>query len=523
MARRARMIRAASPYKTTVSVSYGAGMDAFTVGGGDDALDYTAAGTGRRAATWRSSAAGPNASLTYSHATLVNRSRDAVRKNPYADHAASVIETNAVGTGIKPQFRTPDDGLNKELAALWLDWTDEADADARLDWYGLQALGVRSMFEAGEVFGRFRVRRPGEMNTVPLQVQLLESEFCPLNENRSVPGRDIRNGIEFDVLGRRTAYWMYRQHPNDWAVVGGFSDGTTHPVPASEVMHVYEVRRPGAIRGEPWLTRALVKLRDLDGFDDATLVRAKVSQLVAGFITSPSPDETGWEGDDDTAHPDAEGNADVTWEPGTMAKLGPGEEVSFSTPAEVGSTYDPFMRQQLRAVAVATRVLYEQLTGDYSQVNDRTFRASVNEFRRSIEALQHNVLVFQLCRPVIERWLDLAVTSGLIRVPSIFRPRDLYRVAWLAPRWPYIHPVQDVQADEAEVRAGFASRSQKVSERGYDAEELDRQNAEDNARADDLGVAYTSDGRRPKSGGGAATTPANDDGGDAAEQQGQAR
>ena len=475
------------------SIKPGARLDAFTVGNGGGVLDYDAAGQGRRAMTWRSTAAGPNASLMYAHATLVNRSRDAVRKNPLADRAAGVIEANAVGTGIKPQFRTADAGLNKDLAALWLAWTDEADADARLDWYGLQSLAVRSMFEAGEVFARFRIRRPGDLDTVPMQVQLLESEFCPLDENRSVPGREIRNGIEFDPVGRRRAYWMYRQHPYDWAVVGGFHDAVTHPVPASEILHVYEVRRPGAIRGEPWLTRALIKLRDLDGFDDATLVRAKVSKLIAGFITSPDP-ETGFEGEGDL-DVDADGNADLIWEPGTIAKLAPGEEIAFSTPQEVSAAYEPFMRQQQRAVAVATRTLYEQLTGDYSQVNDRTFRASVNEFRRGIEALQFNVLVFQLCRPVVRRWIDLAVLSGAITLPRGMELQDLYQVEWLPPRWPYIHPVQDVQADEAEVRAGFSSRAKKVSERGYDVEEIDQENADDNARADALGVAYTSDGR----------------------------
>jgi len=481
------------------AIKPGARMEALTVSGAGVALDYEAAGQGRRATTWRSTAAGPNASLTYAHATLVNRSRDAVRKNPYADRAASVIEANAVGTGIKPQFRTADPGLNKELAALWLAWTDEADADGRLDWYGLESLATRSMFEAGEVFCRFRIRRPGDMETVPLQIQLLESEHCPLSESRSMPGRDIRNGIEFDPLGRRTAYWMYRQHPND-----GSGDGITYPVPASEVMHVYEVRRPGAIRGEPWLTRALIKLRDLDGFDDATLVRAKVSKLIAGFITSPDP-ETGFEGEGDL-DVDADGNADLIWEPGTIAKLAPGEEIAFSTPQEVSATYEPFMRQQQRAIAVATRTLYEQLTGDYSQVNDRTFRASVNEFRRGVEALQFNVLVFQLCRPVVRRWIDLAVLTGTITPPTTMDARDLYQVEWLPPRWPYIHPVQDVQADEAEVRAGFSSRAKKVSERGYDVEEIDQENAEDNARADALGVTYTSDARAPAPSGSAPAT-----------------
>lgn len=455
------------------------------------ATDYEAAGTGRRATTWRTTAAGPNASLSYALPTLINRSRDAVRKNPYADRAVSVVETNVVGTGIKPQFATPDAALNAELERLWLAWTDECDADGRLDFYGLQALAVRAMVEAGEVFGRFRLRQRSDMETVPLQVQLLESEFCPTSETRLVPGREIRNGIEFDMVGRRTAYWMYRQHPNDARSI--LVDGETHPVPASEIMHVYELRRPGATRGEPWLTRALIKLRDLDGFDDATLVRAKVAKLIAGFITSPEPGEDGFGGEGVT--PDEDGNADVVWEPGTVAKLGPGEEIKFSEPDEVSGAYEAFMAQQLRGVAVATRTLYEQLTGDYSKINDRTWRAAVNEFRRSMEALQHNIVVYQLCRPVVRRWLDTALLAGLITLPAAMERPDIYHVKWLPQRWAYIHPQQDIAADKDEVRAGFVSRSQKVAERGYDAAAIDAEQASDNTRADGLGLRYDSDGR----------------------------
>jgi len=488
-------------------------VDAFTGTLGDSSLDYEAAGTGRRARSWRASSAGPNAALTYAQPNLVRRARDAVRKNALADRAANVIEINVVGTGITPQFRTPDAGLNRDLAELWLDWTDEADADGRLDFYGLQALATRAMFEAGEVFTRVRVRAPGDMGTVPLQVQLLESEFCPINEFRQaqVPGRTVRNGIEFDPIGRRTAYLMYRQHPYDWSAVGGTADLIPVFVPASEVLHIYELRRPGAVRGEPWLTRALIKLRDLDGMDDAQLMRAKVSNLLAGFITNPEPGETGFEGGPADAA-DAEGNLDIEWQPGTFAKLGPGDDIKFSNPPDVGPNYEVFMRQQLRLIAAAGRQLYEQLSGDYSTINDRTWRANVNEFRRGIEALQHNILVFQMCRPVVRRWLDLGVLSDAIKPPAGMDARALYRVDWLPQRWAYIHPVQDVQADRDEVRAGFASRSQKVAQRGYDPAEIDRETAADNERADSVGVAYDSDGRRPRSGGAVQTADAEERG-----------
>jgi lambda family phage portal protein len=461
---------------------------------GGESQPYEAAGSGRRATTWRSPGVGPNAALSYSQGNLVNRSRDAVRKNPLADQAVSVWEANVIGTGIKPQWKTSDPGVNRELGELFEDWTDEADADDRLDFYGCQGLAVRAMVEAGEVFTRLRTRRPEDMASVPLQVQLLESEFCPLDEFRlpSRSGNTVMQGIEIDQLGRRAGYWMYRQHPNDWLARNGAFDALPHFVPAGEIAHICQVRRPGQLRGEPWLSRALIKLRDLDKYDDAELMRKQVAALIAGFITRDKDDENfAGEGE-----PDSNGMADVSWEPGTMQMLRPGQDVTFSTPTEVGGTYEVFLREQKRTLAVAAGIMYEQLTGDYSKVNDRTYRASVNEFHRRAEAVQHTLVVRQFCRPIILRWIDITMLARSIRLPRGMELRELRRVDWIPQGWSYINPVQEVQAEIAAIRGGITSRSSAVSKRGGSAEEVDRQTAEDNARADELGLVHDSDPRK---------------------------
>jgi lambda family phage portal protein len=509
-------------YRNKATGEYVAPLPGVTATTGES-LPYDAAGTGRRAATWRAAGLGPNAALSYSQSTMVNRSRDAVRKNPLADQAIAVWESNAVGTGIKPQWKTSDAGLNRELGEMFQDWTDEADADGRLDFYGLQALAVRAEKEGGEVFCRLRTRFPEDMETVPLQLQLLESEFCPVDDAR-LPSRaahTVIQGIEIDALGKRFGYWMYRQHPNDWMAHGGFVDALPHFVPAEQIAHVAQVRRPGQLRGEPLLSRSLIKLRDLDKYDDAELVRKQVAAMIAGFITHKGDDDPdAAAGDIVGAQRTADaGIGEVTWEPGTLSKLALGEDIKFSEPTEVGGSYEVFLREQKRTLAVAAGVMYEQLTGDYSKVNDRTFRASVNEFRRRAEAYQHHLVVFQLCRPVVRRWLDLALLADRLRLPRGMELRELRRVDWIPQGWAYIHPVQEVQAETLSIRAGLQSRSQAVSKRGESAEEIDRQNAADNARADELGVVYDSDGRKAAKGGGSGATGAEPGAGADSEQR----
>ncbi len=458
---------------------------------------YDAAGTGRRLGAWGAVGGGPTSTVASNLETLRARSRDAVRNQAWADAAVDVITTNVIGTGIKPQFATPDSGLNKELAELWLAWTDEADADQALDFYGLQALAVRSMVEGGESFTRRRLRRAADALTVPLQLQVLESEHCPATKTEAYGNAVIRSGVEISPIGGKTAYWLTPFHPSDAS--GFVLDNQARRIPASEIAHLLQLRRPGQLRGEPWLTRALIKLHELDQYDDAELVRKKLAAMLVGFRRKPLPagmtaDELQelWGEDAEVA----DGVGVVTLEAGTIQDLDVGEDVTFNNPADVGNSYDPFIRSQFRGLAAAAGILYEQLTGDYSQINDRTYRASVNEFRRRAAMWQHHIVAFQLCRRVHRWWMEAAVLSGAIRLPAGMTTAEALRVKWVPQAWPYIHPVQDVDASVKEIRSGLTSRSAKVSERGEDAERIDAEQQADNARADELGVSYDSDGRR---------------------------
>ncbi|MDD3182661.1 MAG: phage portal protein [Alphaproteobacteria bacterium] len=244
----------------------------------------------RRLVAWKATQENINGLLSSGGDLLRARARQIVRANPYASNACETFVANAVGAGVKPSSLVEDQALKDKIQKTWLAWTDEADADGLTDLYGLQALAVRAMFEAGECFIRFRPRRPEDGLTVPLQIQLLEAEMLPLTKTEiGVPGNPIRCGIEFDAIGRRVAYHFYRNHPGDSTIVQ--NQGKIVRVPASEVLHIYRPQRPGQIRGVPWISPALVKLYLLDQYDDAELDRKKVAALFAGFITKASPED----------------------------------------------------------------------------------------------------------------------------------------------------------------------------------------------------------------------------------------
>ncbi len=476
---------------------------------------HEAAGRGRRSLAWMPGNPGAVAALLATNTELRSKSRDLVRRNAWAQAGIEAFVANAVGTGIKPQSLSTDERFKTEVQALWRDWTEEADAAGQTDFYGLQALACRAMLEGGECLIRLRPRRPEDGLVVPLQLQLLEPEHLPINLNTDLepvagtsgPGNVVRSGIEFDALGRRVAYHLYRSHPDDGrlAPMSGQGGLETVRIDAREIIHLYRVLRPGQIRGEPWLSRALVKLNELDQYDDAELVRKKTAAMFAGFITRQNPeDNLMGEGT-----PDSSGVSLAGLEPGTMQILEPGEDIKFSDPADVGGSYAEFLRTQFRGVAAAIGITYEQLTGDLTGVNYSSIRAGLLEFRRRCEVIQHSVLVHQMCRPVWAAWMKQAVLAGAIEAPGFARGgaarrRQYLQVKWIPQGWQWVDPEKEFKAMLTAIRAGVMSRSEAVSANGYDAEDVDREIAADNARADALGLIFDSDPRRTSKDGGSA-------------------
>jgi capsid protein len=106
------------------------------------------------------------------------------------------------------------------------------------------------------------------------------------------------------------------------------------------------------------------------------------------------------------------------------------------------------------------------------------------------------VLVYQLCRAVWVHWMDMAVLSGALDLPGYDSQRRHYQAcAWLPTKWDWIDPMKDASAEILQIEAGLKSRTQAISERGYDAEQVDREIAAERKREKALGLDF----RRPGS------------------------
>lgn len=448
---------------------------------------YDAGGRGRRMRGWAPPSSGPNKAITGLQ-NIRNRARDTERNDWSGESATQKWTTNLIGTGIVPRFKRVK---SKERRAALTDaynrWVKVADADGVLNFYGMQTLAVRTWLSGGECFVRKRVRRLESGLVVPLQIQLLEAEFVPLFDADTWPGMSIgntiRSGIERDRRGQRVAYWMHREHPGDGKMLLTTSTNLLR-IPASEVLHIFEPKRPGQLRGVSAMAPLLARLRSIADFDDAVLERQKLANLFVGFITKGVGNG---EADVDplTGLPyETSGNDTIAGlAPGLFQTLEYGEDVKFSNPPEAGVTFSDYVRTQQLGTAAGAGLPYEVFSGDIREISDRTLRVLINEFRRFAEQRQWQIVIPQLCEKVIAWWAEISLLAGLADEQEA---DDVAQAEWSPHGWAHIHPVQDPQGKKLEVEAGFRSRSSVIGAMGEDPDTVDEERAADVQREKDL-------------------------------------
>lgn len=452
--------------------------------------DPTFAATGRgRMRGWVATSSGANTAIVYSLAELRRKSRDLTRNFTYMNGAYETISANIVGPGINVLPRHDDCELCAKLQELWDEWQNNCDISGNNNLTGLLSLAVRERWEAGEVFLRFI---PDDDGVVPLKLMLLESEQCKLEENHTNnDGSKTVGGVTIDAKGRVVSYTFYKEHPGESLTTADYLQ--TMEIPAGEVCHYFKQLWVGQVRGIPEAFASLLKSREMLEYDEAELNRKKLAAMMAAFVVTPNPDGVlNSDPEDEDADP-GEAVAEIT--SGTITTLAPGEDIKFNPPAESGSSYEPFIQQNLRAIANSVQLTYEEFSNDMSKANFSSIRAGLNITQRK-HRQEQNRLIHQLLRRIWQEFVKYAVISGALEVDLRQyneNPEHFHRARFQAPGWPYVNPQQEVAAQKEKVLCGFASRSQIVSENGGDAAEVDAQIALDNARAEELRLKFSTD------------------------------
>ena len=432
---------------------------------------YAGAIVSRLTSDWMSTQASADAEIRTSIKKLRDRSREMVRNNPYAKQAKRTTQVNVVGSGIKLQSqvqqvrgRKPSEAINRLIEEKWHLWTraQYCDVAGRHTFHMMEWLATGALPESGEALFRI-IRRPFGGSRVPLALEMIESDV--LDEEYQGPTltklNEWRMGIEINEWGRPVRYAFLTRHPGDYWFQNAPQKGDKHVfLPAADVIHLFLPERPQQNRGVPWFHSVMADAHQLQGYEEAAVIRARAGASVMGFVTSP---EGELEGDDVQAD-----RRISEFEPGMWKYLEPGQNVSVPNISSPDQQYEMFVKNKVRRFASGFGCSYETLSRDFSETNYSSSRLSLLEDREHWKVIQ-SYLIENFHNRVFREWLDLAVLAGELPFDDYdARPERYDTPRWMARGWDWVDPLKEAKAYRQMEQAGYMTKAQIVAKLGGD-------------------------------------------------------
>ncbi len=434
------------------------------------ARSFEAASLGKRLEAWGSQKAKEQ---PFDRKILRNRARFIVENNPYASAAVDILSVYLIGNGIIPHI-LKSDSENKFFEKILKDWADktECDADKRLNFYGLETVVMNHVITDGEVFIQRIFTRSN--SKLPIRLKVIECDYLDETKNQdSKPGLNrISKGIEYNSLGERVAYWFYDQHPEQHSSYRLESKR----ILAEDVIHIYRKRWASQERGLTWFLPIIVKLKDFDDYEDAELMRQKLSACIFAILRDLEA-----QGDDF----DKKDSFPRNIEPGAILTAPSGQTMDFHAPPSPLGTNDWLVHSKM-TMGVGVRIPYMLLSGDYSAANYSSSRMAMVNFYKFISQVQNITIIPQLCQPI---------SNWFIEALSLTKQTGNIELSWSLPKKELTDPIKDVESTKLSVEAGFMAHSDAIRELGDDPADVYERIKDSNDKADKLGLKFSTDYR----------------------------
>lgn len=442
---------------------------------------------GMRLGNWGIEDGGPVDSVLDSKEGVNNRTHDLCRNNPHAKSARDNFVSTLIGKGVQVIWDLEDQDLKKELQDKFNIFCRQCDWDGNADLNGLLWIVGSDMFTTGGPLLRFRHIKESKAKSegllLPLKLQLLESAHLSQDNRRMASGGFVRNGTFFNKLGLRVGYELYHFHPAD-----EFFDHKKSIIPERDVKHIFAADRPGQITGISMLASAIVKLHTLDQYEDAELLKQATRSNLTGFITQPPTDVMSeyFEQEIKNYAPGNkgknEGGRRVPFRAikrGALNYLPWGWDIKFPDGGDIGTNTVDWIKQQIRDVAQASGITYEQLNGDYEGVTFSSIRFAMQMMIRKFDALLARTIIFQMMQPIIDRFISLGVSYNIFEKLKmkdyLANPFKYTKVKFIPHAFQSIKLKDDAAAYQTLMDIGVFSREDVCAIFGKDIDSVDRE------------------------------------------------
>jgi lambda family phage portal protein len=448
---------------------------------------YAGADKGRKNKDWRASNASADAAIIPDTQTLNGRARQLARDSWVGKSAVRSARRNVVGRGIIPVPCAKDAG-GKELKALndgaeslfwrWASNKNFCDVERRQTFWRKQRLCVSERMTVGQHFVVWNYVPNAE--AVGLRLQSFEPEQLDQTLlNYDPTGNEVRGGIEVDrETGAAVAYHFYVRNPNDYGAAfpqmmrGRF---ISRRYPADRVWHYFDQERVLQCQGVTDFTPVLQRIRDFHRRDEAEMWAAIMEACIGLVIEQSAPTGPGF---GPTFRP-AAGDPGLTdgglptadFVPGMVFRAMPGEKIAPFAPTRPGGNFQPHAVMNLRGIAAALGMGYEQISRDFSLGTYSSQRQGMLEDNKEFQVDQDD-LIDTFIAPCFELWYAMAVAEGrfleygLSMEQFVAEPHRYTEAEYIPPPMPWIDPEKEVNAKKEAIRQRLKTRKAIIAEDG---------------------------------------------------------
>lgn len=407
---------------------------------------------------------------------LRSRSRDLVRNDPIASGAINTVTTNVVGSGLTLQCSIDAVllGMSTEESAEWQAnterefklWAESKNCDITRtqNFAGLQDLASRSALENGDSFSLLPMVAVKDW-PYKTRVQLVESDrICNKKDQRD--SDRLAGGIAIDKYGAPEFLHVLKSHPGglntnkkQWSEVRFFGKNTGRV----NVVHYFDRRRIGQLRGVPYLAPVIEPLKQLRRYTDAELMAAVISGFFTVFIKS----EAG--ADSLIGNDEIQGKSrEYELGHGTIIEGNAGDSVETIDAGRPNKEFSPFVDAIMMQVGVALELPKEVLAKVFLSSYSAARAALLDAWK--FFSKRRRLLATNFCQPIYEAWLEEAVSLGRVHAPGFFTD-PLIRKAYCGALWHgdgpgAIDPLKEANAIDKRLSINLTSLAEEKA--GYD-------------------------------------------------------
>jgi len=383
---------------------------------------------------------------------IVARSKWEAANNGFIRGMIETWVTDVVGEGGPTlQVQSESGDFNNWLENEWGQWWSRPDLNGQLTGADFLDLDERSGWDQGESINQIVPDEAGD-RLWPMALVAIDSNRLSTTVSRAGGGVGVGNsvvlGVERTPLGKNVRYWVMDT-----------LDGVTlsqipRPIPAEQIIHLFETFEADQARGVPRLAPVLDVLSSLRSFNSETMTAARTAARHTALLETTSTD---------AEFVDMDATADIN--EGEWATIPPGWKVSQLQAAHPNTTYQMFVDERLREIGCVAGMPLMRVKLDASGHNYSSARFDDQLYQRRVVKRRGF-----LSRNKLGRLITWMLRDRLRAGAPVKAPKGGVQFLWAWQPFPHVDPLKEAQAAMVRLAAGTSTLSDEIAVGGRDLE-----------------------------------------------------